>query len=88
MTYEPPAEKYESTPDSQAAYDAGHRAGWMHADREANSSTLDPGRLRRLSDVAELWAGDHYAEGSRRYLRAVEGFTDGAAAFTAAGDSD
>ena len=78
MTYTPPVGRFATTDEDQAAYLAGHERGWGFADFAAAygaKETVEVAATRWVDDRADSGEWEHH---SRTYLRAREGFTDGA----------
>jgi hypothetical protein len=66
-----------TTDDEHNAYLTAHEAGWTHANYVASYG--DGGKT--LTTAAVEWAAGRYEKNSRVYLRAVEGFREGAEQF-------
>ena len=76
MCYTPPAGRYGGSDSEHAAYLAGHSAGWGHANYVDGY-----GSAETVEQAAQPFAAGRYPAGSAEHARALEGFTDGAAAY-------
>lgn len=82
--YTPPVGRFGTTDEQQAAYLDGHAVGWDHANvvTATDAPAARPDSAHTTA-AACAWAGTRWKVDGRVYLRAWEGFTDGADAFYA-----